>query len=248
MSEITEHDVIAAIAAKGGIARLLGGRAIHAVCGQALPATLRRPSLDIDLLTSGRSRKALKAAMAELGCAPEQEFNLLNGKERMMFHAGDTKIDIFIDVFRMCHVMELGHRLELHPFTLSPADLLLTKLQVFHAERKDLADTAALLLACGLGTEGLGAIDTAYIAKLLGKDWGFWRTATGTLKTLEARADEIAGPSHAAPLRRHVTELLHVLETTPKSLSWRARALIGERAPWYELPEEPDTGHFPTTA
>jgi len=248
MSEITEHDVIAAIAANGGIARLVGGRAIHAMCGESLPAILRRPSADIDLVTTGRSRKALKAAMTELGCVPEPEFNLLNGKERMMFHAGDTKIDIFIDVFRMCHVMKLGHRLELHPLTLAPADLLLTKLQVFHAERKDLSDAAALLLACGLGTGELGAIDTAYIAKLLGNDWGFWRTATGTLKTLDARAEEIAGPELAEPLKRHVAELLQVLETTPKSLSWRARALVGERSPWYELPEEPDTNHLPTTA
>ncbi|OYV52453.1 MAG: hypothetical protein B7Z77_01985 [Acidocella sp. 20-58-15] len=249
MSEITEHQVIAAIAAKGGIARLLGGRAIHAVCGASLPATLKRHSADIDLVTRGRDRKALKAAMTELGCVPEQEFNLLNGKERMMFHAGETKIDIFIDVFRMCHTLQLGHRLEMHPLTLSPADLLLTKLQVFHAERKDLSDTAALLLACGLGPEGLGAIDTNYIAKLLGSDWGFWRTASGTLKTLDARAEEICGTHELAiALQRHITELLQVLETAPRSLSWRMRAVIGERSPWYELPEEPDVDHLPTTA
>ena len=92
MSEITEHDVIARIAAQGGIARLLGGRAVHAVCGESLPACLRRHSADIDLVIRARDRKALKSAMVELGCVPEQEFNLLNGKERMIFHAGDTKI------------------------------------------------------------------------------------------------------------------------------------------------------------
>lgn len=249
MNGISEHDVINAIAAQGGVARLLGGRAIHAVCGESLPAALRRESLDIDLVTRGRDRKALKAAMAELGCQPEQEFNLLNGKERMMFHAGETKIDIFIDVFRMCHTLNLGHRLELHPVTLSPADLLLTKLQVFHAERKDLSDTAALLLACGLGPEGLGAIDTAYLAKLLGNDWGFWRTATGTLRKLDTRASEICGEADlATALKSHVAALLDILDAAPKSLSWRARALIGERSPWYELPEEPETDHLPTTA
>ena len=249
MAGISEHDVITAIAAEGGVARLLGGRAIHAVCGESLPATLRRRSLDIDFVISQTSRKALKAAMAQLGCAPEQEFNLLNGKERMIFHAGDTKIDIFIGVFRMCHTLQLSHRLELHPFTLSPADLLLTNLQVFHAERKDLSDIAALLLSCGLGPEEAGAIDSAYIAKLLGNDWGFWRTATGTLKTLQERRLEICGAAGLAEaLAAHVSELLVELETAPKSLSWRMRALIGERTPWYELPEEPETNHFPTTA
>ncbi|GAA5266461.1 hypothetical protein ACOSOMT5_P2888 [Acidiphilium sp. MT5] len=249
MNEVTEHDVINSIAAQGGTARLLGGRAIHAVCGDSLPPALRRPSLDIDLVINSRSRKALKAAMAELGCTPSHEFNLLNGKERMIFHAGAIKIDIFIDLFRMCHTLNLAHRLELHPLTLSPADLLLTKLQVVHAERKDLSDTAALLLACGLGPEALGAIDTSYIAKILGNDWGFWRTAKGTLQTLDTRADEICGePDLAAALRRHIVELLSVLETAPRSLSWRMRAIIGERTPWYEMPEEPETDHLPTTA
>jgi hypothetical protein len=271
MNEVTEHDVINSIAAQGGTARLLGGRAIHSVCGDSLPDALRRPSLDIDLVINGRSRKALKVAMAELGCTPSHEFNLLNGKERMIFHAGAIKIDIFIDLFRMCHTLNLAHRLELHPLTLSPADLLLTKLQVVHAERKDLSDTAALLLACGLGPEALGAIDTSYIAKILGNDWGFWRTAKGTLQTLDTRAqlhadrsldgakgtlqtldtraDEICGePDLAAALRRHIVELLSVLETAPRSLSWRMRAIIGERTPWYEMPEEPETDHLPTTA
>lgn len=249
MSEITEHEVVAAIATNGGIARLLGGRAIHAVCGESLPAALKRYSADIDLITRGRDRKALKAAMAELGCVPEQEFNLLNGKERMMFHAGETKVDIFIDVFRMCHTLNLGHRLELHPLTLSPADLLLTKLQVFHAERKDLADTAALLLCCGMGAEGLGAIDTVYLGKIVGGDWGLWRTASGTLRTLRERAAELCGePDLTMALERHADTLLHVFETAPRSLGWRMRAVIGERSPWYELPEEPVTDHLPTTA
>jgi hypothetical protein len=245
MSAISEHDVIAAIAAKGGVARLLGGRAIHAVCGEFLPAALYRNSLDIDLVTRGRDRKALKAAMAELGGEAEQEFNLLNGKERMIFYVGETKIDIFIDVFRMCHTLQLGTRLELHPVTLSPADLLLTKLQVFHAERKDLSDTAALLLSCGLGAGAFGAIDTAYLAKLLSGDWGFWRTATGTLTKLAGQAVDICGPELGEALKRHIAELQHVLDKAPKSLSWRTRSLIGERTPWYELPEEPD--HLLTT-
>jgi hypothetical protein len=249
MNEVTEHDVINSITAQGGTARLLGGRAIHSVCGDSLPHALRRPSLDIDLVINGRSRKALKAAMAELGCTPSHEFNLLNGKERMIFHAGAIKIDIFIDIFRMCHTLNLAHRLELHPLTLSPADLLLTKLQVVHAERKDLSDSAALLLACGLGPEALGAIDTNYIAKILGNDWGFWRTAKGSLQTLDMHADEICSePDLAAAVRRHIAELLSVLQTAPRSLSWRMRAIIGERTPWYELPEEPETDHLPTTA
>jgi hypothetical protein len=247
MNEISEQAVIEAIAAEGGTARLLGGRAIHVLCGEALPALLRRPSADIDLVIDRRSRKALNAAMLRLESEPEREFNLLNGKERMIFYARDTKIDVFIGVFRMCHVLQLENRLTLHPLTLGPADLLLTKLQVVRAERKDLMDAAALLLACGLGTGELNTIDTGYLAKYLGQDWGFWRTATRTLESLADRAAELCGPVLGAALQRHVQELLQVLSAAPKTLGWRARALIGERTPWYELPEEPEIGQ-PTTA
>jgi len=53
-------------------------------------------------------------------------------------------------------------------------------------------------------------INSAYIATLLRADWGFWRTAQGTI------------------------------DAAPKSLRWRTRARVGERVRWYELPEEID--------
>ena len=233
MTEITEHDVMAAITAKGGVARLLGGRAVLNLCGTALPGVLRRDSADIDLVTRGRDRKALKVAMANLGCKSDEEFNLLNGKERMIFYAGDTKIDIFIDVFRMCHTLHFGDRLDLHPVTLSPSDLLLTKLQVFYAERKDLSDVAALLLCCDLhaGADHEMAVDTRYLAKLLGEDWGLWRTATGTLAKLDQQAKDICKDQNLTQvLRDKIANLLSYLERAPRSVGWRMRSLIGERS------------------
>lgn len=244
MSEITEHDVIAAINAQGGVARLLGGRAIKNVCGQSMPKVFHRHSADIDLVTRGRDRKALKCAMADLGCKAEEEFNLLNGKERMMFYAGDTKIDIFIDVFRMCHTLRFGHRLNLHPVALSPSDLLLTKLQVFHIEHKDLSDTAALILCCDLrpGSTDGSAIDTEYLSKLLGEDWGLWRTVTGTLEKLDEHADQVCQDSElAGQLRHRIGQLRQGFDRAPRSMGWRMRSIIGDRSVWYEVPEEPTT-------
>ena len=246
MNEITELDVIAAIAARGGVARLLGGRAVMNVCGDGMPDVLRRHSADIDLVTRGRDRRALKSAMADIGCEAEEEFNLLNGKERMIFHAGGTKIDIFIDVFRMCHTLHFGDRLALHPITLSPCDLLLTKLQVFHAEHKDLSDAAALLLCCDLlpGSGEASTIDALYLSKLLGEDWGLWRTVTGTLRKLDEQAGDICkSPVLMKRLRDNIRELIKYLDSAPRSMGWRMRSIIGERSIWYELPEEPTTTH-----
>jgi len=238
---ISEHDVIGAITEQDGKASLLGGRAVAIACGSALPAALRRQSADIDIVVRGRDRKALKGAMAKLECEAATEFNLLNGKERMIYYAGDTKIDVFIDVFRMCHTLNLGARVGLLPMILPPADLLLTKLQVVKLDRKDMTDIAALLLACPLGGTAENRIDVEWLAKALGQDWGLWRTATGTLETLRAQADTLGlDAALTAELVARVDALMARIEAAPKSMAWRMRAVIGERTTWYELPEEPD--------
>jgi hypothetical protein len=33
-------------------------------------------------------------------------------------------------------------------------------------------------------------------------------------------------------------QITGALATAPKSLKWRARAKVGRRVPWYDLPEE----------
>jgi hypothetical protein len=238
---ISEHDVIGAITEQDGKASLLGGRAVAIACGSALPAALRRESADIDIVVRGRDRKALKGAMAKLACEAATEFNLLNGKERMIYYAGDTKIDVFIDIFRMCHTLNLGARVGLLPMILPPADLLLTKLQVVKLDRKDMTDIAALLLACPLGGTAENRIDVEWLGKALGQDWGLWRTATGTLETLRAQADTLGlDAGLTAELLARIDALVARIEAAPKSMSWRMRAVIGERSTWYELPEEPD--------
>jgi hypothetical protein len=38
---------------------------------------------------------------------------------------------------------------------------------------------------------------------------------------------------------QRIDTLLSDMEAHPKTLSWKARAMVGERVRWYELPEEP---------
>ena len=52
----------------------------------------------------------------------------------------------------------------------SLTDLLLSKLQVYETNERDLKDAAGLLIDC--------EIDCDYVATLLGRDWGWWRTVT----------------------------------------------------------------------
>ena len=77
----------------------------------------------------------------------------------------------------MCHRLDLRDRLDLHPETLSLADLLLTKLQVVETTEKDLVDMATLLSDHAL-TEDERGINIEYIAGIASSDWGWWRTIT----------------------------------------------------------------------
>jgi hypothetical protein len=243
-----ELEIVHAIAVKGGRARLFGGRAVALLCKDKIPPELKRDSLDIDLFILRRDRKIVTQVLKELGCAPEAEFNLLNGNQRLIFHHYDTKIDIFIDSFRMSHEIELAGRIAEADVTLSPTDLLLTKLQVAEINPKDMTDVAALFLALPLDPSDRLGLDPQYLARCLAKDWGLWRTSTMNLaKTRESAPDFLPRSGNWLDrLNDVISTIEERIANTPKSLKWRSRAIIGERMPWFERPEEPDIRHTPT--
>ena len=62
--------------------------------------------------------------------------------------------------------------------------MLLSKLQIVELNEKDVRDIVHLLAALPLGGEGVTRWTPTAIAKLLGADWGWWRTVTGNLAKL----------------------------------------------------------------
>jgi hypothetical protein len=83
-------------------------------------------------------------------------------------------------------------------------------------------------------------INAMIITRILGKDWGYWRTFTGNLKLLDEtldRYDELSDEDRQV-LRKRIGELKNRIEAEPKTLLWKARAKIGERVKWYKDVEE----------
>jgi hypothetical protein len=92
--------------------------------------------------------------------------------------------------------------------------------------------------------EDTAFIDTERFSKLLGSDWGWWRTVTGSLGKLPALAAGQPGllpPDPPYDPLAQAARLLELAESAPKGVKWRIRANIGDRVRWYELPEE--VGH-----
>src|SRR5205814_8352464 len=142
-------------------------------------------------------------------------------------------IDVVVNQLAMSHRLDLRNRLDGPEPTLTLADLLLTKLQVWEITHKDLGDALCLLADHPLG-EGAGpeSINLGRIRSVLGADWGFCHTVERNLgKILELwREAPLASPPF--DLEAQATELLRSIDSAPKSVSWRARARIGEPVRW----------------
>jgi hypothetical protein len=136
----------------------------------------------------------------------------------------------------------LRHRVAVSRVTLPPADLLLTKLQIVDPDRKDFVDMAALLVALPLDPEDRKGIDTIYLARRLGADWGLWRTATNTLAKLRQSSGDLlpAVGDWSARLLRAIDLVEDIVAKAPKSIAWQVRSIAGERIIWYVKPEKPE--------
>jgi hypothetical protein len=223
--------------------RLLGGVAIALLAHDPIPERLRRSYGDIDLVARREDTPRTRALLERLGYTANRRFNNLHGARRLLYYdeANGRQLDVFVGAFRMCHELELAGRLELAPETLTPADLLLTKLQVVEINRKDLVDAITLLHACPVVERmraGAAELDLERLSDVAGRDWGWYTTLTDNLGRIpSAVAETLDGADAALVLQR--AETIHAaLDQAPKSLAWKVRAGVGRRVRWYELPEE----------
>jgi hypothetical protein len=220
--------------------KLLGGLAVRVLCPK-FPPRLRRDQ-DIDFACVGKQRKKVAEHLAKVGCEPDRRFNNLNGDRQMYFNAPSGRpIDVMVDRLSMCHVLDFRPSFDRQPLTIDAVDVLLSKLQIVELNEKDLRDIVHLLAALPLGGGSQTSIDTDRFCKLLGADWGWWRTVTGNL----AKMEELLGERPALIPDNHVYEpvaqagrLLELAVEAPKSMKWKLRANVGDRVRWYELPEE----------
>ena len=215
--------------------KLVGGAAVNLHSRSARAAPLKRKYGDLDFVAASKQRQAAEKLFESLGYEGDRRFNTLNGHQRLLYldAVNGRQIDIFIDRMRMCHVIELADRLGGDDPCLTPADLLLSKLQVFEVNMKDLVDSIALLLDHPIADHDDDAINGSYLAQLLSQDWGLYRLNTARIRET---AKELPVP--ADTVNQRLDELWARTEAHPKSLKWRLRAKVGDRMSWYELPEE----------
>ncbi|TMC66321.1 MAG: hypothetical protein E6J16_02060 [Chloroflexota bacterium] len=236
---IAEAERISAAARAGKVpVKLVGGAAVNLHSRSARQAPLKRKYGDLDFVASSRQQASVQKLFESLGYEGDRRFNTLNGHQRLLYLDGvnGRQIDIFIDRMKMCHVIELADRLGGDDACLTPADLLLSKLQVFEVNMKDLVDSIALLLDHPIADHDDDAVNAAYLAQLLSQDWGLYRTLQLNTARVRDAAKELPVP--ADTVNQRLDQLWERVDAHPKSLKWRLRAKVGDRMSWYELPEE----------
>jgi hypothetical protein len=222
--------------------RLLGGAAIRIRAKGDLPSCFERSYGDIDFVAGRGATRKVGDFFREAGYTPNVRFNALNSRERLLFldEEHDRQIDVFVGAFRMSHEVPLEARIEVDELTIPLAELLLTKLQVYELNEKDVRDTLALLRDHEVGDTDGDSVNGRRVAELCGSDWGLWRTITANLDTCRTHVDRYDLPAgDRQRIEARAGELLERIEAEPKSRAWRLRAKIGERKRWYEVPEEP---------
>jgi hypothetical protein len=232
-----ERIASAATAARVGV-KLMGGAGIHLHSPSAHRPPLRRKYGDLDYALPKRDRKAALALFPSLGYEANERFNLMQGDRRLYFfdNAHGRQVDVFIDSIRMSHVIDLRDRLDHEGPCCSPSDLLLSKLQIYEVNRKDLVDLTALLLDHPVASNDVEAIDAAYIARLTAEDWRLYHALEVNIEKLLATLNDLEVDRDL--VRSRLDEIWKAVEAQSKPLKWKLRAQVGERVSWYELPEE----------
>ena len=149
--------LVDAARAEGLALRLLGGLAVREHCRSF--ELCERDYSDLDMVAPAKQVRRLTALFQGFGYGENHEVSAATAGAQVQFvrpcgHApesglprahADDHVDVFLDTFRMDHDIALLRRLEIEPYTVSLADLLLTKLQIFRLNEKDLRDIVTLL-------------------------------------------------------------------------------------------------------
>ena len=240
---VEESKRILAEANKRGIRlRLFGGMAIRFHAPSATHRSLERKYADIDLMALKNQSKEIRKLFADLGYSSRDIFNALQGDRRLIFQDIENKrrVDVFLNIFEMCHKFDFSDRLTIDAETIPLADLLATKLQVVEITDREYRDIVALVHDHEIGdNDAPETINGKYLAHLCSDQWGVYKTFITNIQNVINHLDQLPlDEKDKETVLKRLEDLRNRFETVPKTLRWRARARLGEKVQWYELPEQ----------
>lgn len=239
--------LVRAAAEKGVSLRLAGSVAVVTRCPERYEWRRRQDWApgDVDFVCAREEAGELRALFRELKYENDERLLIATEGRRWTLYVRDGQrlIDVFFDRLEFCHPLDLRGRIALDPETLTLADLLLSKLQYVAPRTNDIEDIISLLKTYPLGNHDEGTINLNRIGDVLEDSWGFYYTAHLNFGRVSAHLEQGAsgGGATVGEVREKVEEVSSVVESRPKGLQWKFRALIGPRLKWYNDVEEAQT-------
>ncbi len=235
-------DIIDAARAAGAQLRLTGGLAVRRYCTDL--DFMDREYSDIDFVGSSDEKKEIHAVFESLDYTENRyvaqstasgqlqyiKNEALEGLKAEAQPAADGErstyepplvdhIDIFLDVMRMDHDIDVSERLEIDDYAISPADAFIAKMQIGKINQKDVHDVIALVKDVPLrDVDDDASLDLLHIAQVC-----IALAMVGDYGLTEGQQDRVY--ARLAAIKESV-------ENAGKSLRWRLRATVGERVAW----------------
>jgi len=198
---------------------------------------------DLDFAAYMKDADKISALFSELGYQELLPVRMYFGGRRRMFQNDKKRMksDLFLDELHMCHDITFKNRLSIDPPTLSLVDLLLEKMQIVELDAKDVINTVALIREHEIGASDNETINTEYLSSLCGSDWGLWMTVTTNLKKINGHLEKFENLSNEDKndVSRKIVRILEIIDSAPKSTSWKMRAKIGTKKKWYRTVDTP---------
>jgi hypothetical protein len=143
-------------------------------------------------------------------------------------------VDLFMDVMRMDHDLDVRDRLLIDDYAISPADAFIGKLQIGRINEKDVHDVIALLKDVPLRTvDDEHSICLPYVAETCAGDWGLCQDVLANLEVVLQMVDDYdLGEEEMARVYGRLTSIREAIETEEKPVGWRLRARVGRRVAW----------------
>jgi len=254
--------VIDAGRSAGVTLRLTGGLAVKRYCTDL--AFVERAHSDIDLIGLSSQGKGLRRVFAELGYLENAYVSQSTAGSQVQFlkrvagrggaptsgrrlaiavrpdAAEGDHVDIFVDVMRMDHDIDVRGRLEIDPYAVSPADILAVKLQIGRPAEKDIHDVVALLKDLPLSDrDDASSIHVMRLARLCARDWGLYHDVSRSLAATRALLDGFGlGDRPRETVLQRIGVIEAAIDGAAKSIRWRLRARAGTRLAWRREVEE----------
>jgi len=252
--------VVAAVTHAGLTLRLTGGIAVRYYALDRRFAD--RAHTDIDLVGLKRESGALVALLDSLGYLEDSAVSLATANGQLRFYrthrqcagtplsaeqsvrvsAPYDHIDVFLDAMDMDHTLPMRDRLKLDRYAISPADLLLSKLQVGRFAEKDAHDV--ITLCKDLPPESSDwprVLNLRYVAQTCADDWGLYTDVLANdEKVLALLSGYQLTEQEALSVRTTLELARQMMLDEPKSTRFRLRARVGRRLPWRREVEETD--------